>query len=384
MLNELTKRLYAEGWTRDNHPSNVYWSDFENFGYKWEAIKDTVWETGCGMLAEGRTVSTSDTSYGGITYCPENNNPLIRCPYGRRDCPHQKIKALAKFCMCVCKQSEKPYIYDHSVEKAENDLLRLKQDKYIEITGGQYCACVVDNNGYEPGYYKISFDVQRCINLGCSNQVCSITKKKRDLTKCNIFYDIRREWKTRIGFLDDTKVTIEKGCKVFKKPIARTDAELWLAKQKAEYNPFRSKSTIIGPHLTREDRSMEYFSDHHRKWPGYDYFEFHYSVENIRIAKSEQRDLLKDLQDTEAGIEVFHVSDKARQEVKKKKDDREKRAADKKKKVEKKQLAFFNSHWNEPEFARLFIMQFGQERYEAMMREKQDEQAGSGQQLSLF
>ena len=40
------------------------------------------------------------------------------------------------------------------------------------------------------------------------------------------------------------------------------------------------------------DRRQEYFSKMHRQYGGqYDYFEFHYEVENIRIARSEQRDL---------------------------------------------------------------------------------------------
>ena len=36
--NQLTRDLYAAGYTRENHPSFVYWSDWQNFGYLFEAL----------------------------------------------------------------------------------------------------------------------------------------------------------------------------------------------------------------------------------------------------------------------------------------------------------------------------------------------------------
>ena len=44
----------------------------------------------------------------------------------------------------------------------------------------------------------------------------------------------------------------------------------------------------------------------------YDYFEFHYAVENVRIEAREQRDILQDLRDVADGIEVVHEADKLR------------------------------------------------------------------------
>ena len=44
-INALTRRLYAEGYTRENHPDTVYWSDFQNLGYKWETMLGFTWET---------------------------------------------------------------------------------------------------------------------------------------------------------------------------------------------------------------------------------------------------------------------------------------------------------------------------------------------------
>ena len=50
-LNALTRRLYAQGYTRENHPDTVYWSDWQNFGYKWETMLGFTWETPCGIPA---------------------------------------------------------------------------------------------------------------------------------------------------------------------------------------------------------------------------------------------------------------------------------------------------------------------------------------------
>ena len=97
-----------------------------------------------------------------------------------------------------------------------------------------------------------------------------------------------------------------KGERVFPHPVARTDAEIWLEMKKAHFNPLWSSSVIDSPHLTPEDRRQTFFSKMHRRYGEYDYFEFHYDVENIRIAKSEQRDLLQDLRDVADGLEVVH------------------------------------------------------------------------------
>lgn len=96
--NQLTRDLYAAGYTWEDHPSFVYWSDWQNFGYLFEALLKFTWETPCGLLVDGKSdlgrgLACSDASFQGIDYCPENDNPLLRCPYERKDCPtqHQRL-----------------------------------------------------------------------------------------------------------------------------------------------------------------------------------------------------------------------------------------------------------------------------------------------------
>ncbi len=383
MKNKLTERLLAEGWTRDHFPDNVLWTDFENFGYRWEEKLKMRWRTGCGLCVEPRSAAMCDTTYNGIWYCVENDNPAIRCPYSRRDCEYN-IPGL-KFPWCVCRKSEAPYDPDNSVEKVENELSARQTAQYLELTGGQYCICVREGNGMKPGVYRVEYDVEDCIRIGCRNPVCSITKRPRDLRKVNIYYDIRRTWITRQGFLEETKSKLEKGVKVFEKPAAMTDAEIWLAQKKAQFDPFRDKH-IISPRMTPLDRQQEYFSDHHRQWPDYDYFEFSYSVENIRIEARESRDLLQDLRDVADGVEVVHKSDLDRAKKEKKSNAKAIRAAQEEK-ARKKRLARRIMEADD-ELANLLKgvakSSLGAEAAEELYRRREEKAAGIGEQFSLF
>lgn len=311
-LNKLTRQLYAMGYTREKCPNTVYWSDWQNFGYTWETMLGFTWETPCGLLIEGqsnagRTVAISDIFYQDIRYCPENDNPLILCPYQRKNC--QYVSQPMKFLMCPCHQTRKPYDYAHSVEKieAEHEQAAKSHRQYMEIASGSRCVCVIGNNGVQGGFQRIKYDVNDCIMVGCRNPVCVIRKQARDLSRVNIFYDLRRTWITRIGFLEEKKVTITKGLKAFDEAIARTDAEIWIKSMERKRNPLTSSSIIERPKLTPLDRSYEHSSKYHQRRGVYDYFEFHYEVENIRIARSDHRDLLQDLQDIANGIQVSGV-----------------------------------------------------------------------------
>lgn len=340
-LNDLTRRLLAEGYTRENHPEYVCWSDWQNFGYIFEHLLTFTWESPCGLMVQGesslgRGLACGDTSYLGVTYCPENDNPLLHCPYKRKGCPYaiQGVPVPE----CPCHKTAKPYDYAASAEKVETERAREQKRQYMEITGGSYCACVVGCNGYRGGLVEVKYDVEKCITCGCKNEFCVIRKQARDLSRVNIYYDVRRTWITRFGFADDRRVEVTKGLKVFPKPVARTDAEIWLATKKAEFNPLHDKSIISHPKMTPEDRRQEFFSKMHRQYGDFDYFEFHYEVENIRIARSEQRDLLQDLRDVEEGIEVVHAVDSQKAQAAEKRMNRRHRKEAKLRRAKAKEL----------------------------------------------
>ena len=85
-----------------------------------------------------------------------------------------------------------------------------------------------------------------------------------------------------------------------------------------------------------EDRRQTFFSKMHRRYGEYDYFEFHYDVENIRIAKSEQRDLLQDLRDVADGLEVVHAVDLKKEQAAKKRESRQRRREQKERRLNKR------------------------------------------------
>ena len=117
----------------------MYWSDWQNFGYLFEALLKFTWETPCGLLVDGksdlgRDLACCDASFQGIDYCPENDNPLLRCPYERKDCPH----SISGFPvpLCPCHTTGKRYSFEQSAEKVETERSERQHRQYMEITGG--------------------------------------------------------------------------------------------------------------------------------------------------------------------------------------------------------------------------------------------------------
>ena len=132
--NQLTRDLYAAGYTWEDHPSFVYWSDWQNFGYLFEALLKFTWETPCGLLVDGKSdlgrgLACSDASFQGIDYCPENDNPLLRCPYEHKDCPH----SISGFPvpLCPCHTTGKRYSFEQSVETVSYTHLTLPTNREV-------------------------------------------------------------------------------------------------------------------------------------------------------------------------------------------------------------------------------------------------------------
>ena len=121
-----------------------------------------------------------------------------------RACPHIPQGFPRPFCPCRC--TGRLYDYECSAEKVEAERAREIHRQYMELTGGACCACVVGSNGDQGGCLEVRYDVEQCIRCRCKNEVCVIRKEKRDLRRANVFYDIRRTWITRTGFLEEKKV----------------------------------------------------------------------------------------------------------------------------------------------------------------------------------
>lgn len=185
--------------------------------------------------------------------------------------------------------------------------------------------------------------------------------------------------------MEETKVDLEKGVKVFPRPIARTDAEIWLKTRQVQHDPIESRF-IFRPSLAMDDRRMEYFSKYHRTWNGEDYFEFHYDVENIRIEARETRDLLQDLQDVAEGIEVVHSVDLLKAAKQGKKD--RKTARMKEKELKYKRQLTEKIMAADDELAVMLkksaVRMLGAEEAERLYQLRADRAAGVGEQIALF
>ena len=309
------------GYTKERYPDYVRWDNWQGFVYTRKYLAQVTWETPCGLLISGKSTmgtgfTVGDVSFKGICYCPENDNPMLLCPYNRKDCSH--IPKGFPIPHCPCHRTDRPYLYEDSAEKEEEELTREKRRRYMELTQGAYCACVVSDNNWGSTAFRIQYDVKRCIRNDCRNPFCVARQQERDLRRANVYYDVRRVWITRTGFLRERKEMVIKGKKVFPKPVARTDAEIWLSESKDSFAPLQSKSTTYksggaGKMLAQEEiqRPVSQYVDQ-------DCVYYQYHVENIRVAAREYRDKERDQLETECGVEVVYATDAHRTAVEKK------------------------------------------------------------------
>ena len=74
-INELTRRLLAEGYKPEDTPPGMRaYNQYEGgWTYDIKTLRAMVYETPCGLLAEGEHFTNGYMSYGGIDWRPEND-----------------------------------------------------------------------------------------------------------------------------------------------------------------------------------------------------------------------------------------------------------------------------------------------------------------------
>jgi len=306
--NELSRRLFADGYTKDSHPDYVQWDNYEEFEYTSAFLYGTVWESPCGILMKGHCTS-GYLCYMGTEYRVENNNYNFHCPYLNTDCELQEptLKKLKWGGTCIWHMTDKVYDYENSAEKLKDE----RHNKIMEnlkkrfgTNGMIHCACCHINERTCEPYFK--FRPDDCIKFmhnGCDNIVCEVTKKERNLNLANIYYDVKTTYEVTTGFVNQEYKYISKGCKYFDSKKDITDLELWLKINKVD--------TILRREESRRSRDMFICMVNNRK--------FKIEILNVRIEAKESRDLLQDLQDIRDGISITHASDtaKATKQIKK-------------------------------------------------------------------
>lgn len=333
-MNELTERLLAEGYTKDNHPESVQWNGFREFEYTFRHLKSLVWESPCGLLSDSRDVTCMGyMSFMGIDWRAENNNPTFNCPFKKLGCElnHEALKNRKTWGMvhCALHLTDKTYDYKNSFEKLWDEFEeRMKQERIAlyrrmkgyrqEIEGYGYCNCFIWDSNKDR--WRVRYDPLVCAR-GCGyiNNICLLTGREIDRNKkANVFYDLKVIRTRREGGLFDGEkiVSITKGKKVFSSPTPMMICE--------EYAR-RCKKDI----LDRERGNL-----HHELW----HTDTEIETLNVRAERRESRDLLQDLQDMQEGLEVIHASDQIKAKAQAKRERKLKREEAKQRKFERSNI----------------------------------------------
>ena len=337
-VNELTRRLLAEGWKPEDTPpgTHPYQDYYGGWTYTGEAIRDMVWETPCGLLAAGRQFLNGYMSFGGVDWRVENGNPVVCCPiFPSAPCPLRDSRLCSQgyrlhpenaTCQCACHQTNRPYTYEGSVEEA-HDRVWKEADERWEVYKAQHKGRVCRQQsryGRTTKTWRSFYDPLECANFGCCSY-CDVLAKELDTRKGNVFYDLRRSWivKGEGLFPDQQKTVVEKGCKLLSQTASLTICEAIIK---------------YGRHDVERHIKMKYHRDL--------FFDKTLEIEiiNLRAARVDTRDIAQDLQDIADGIEVIHVADtlKAAKEQK-----RARRAVAKERRIRKVETMILAHGWDD-------------------------------------
>lgn len=303
-LNEVTKVLLSQGYTRDQTPPGMNaWNDFYGgWTYTFKTRCEQVYETPCGLLVKGSYWSSGSRYFAGREWTLENNCPTIACPYGQvTDCQlrHELLRperyesgTLGLIFTCDCHRTDRPYDYEHSREKVvdEEDAEAERRWKDFAVAHhGRVCKSHANYNRntrewsfrYDP-YHNCRIQARACC-------YCSVLGKPLSGKKANVYYDLKVTQIVKgYGLLpDEERVTIIKGIKAMEKQLPE---EVCQAIAKA----------------CREEIQWHVDMSHH--WDTY-FTGAKYEVLNLRAERRDVRDLDQDLADIASGIEVVHKSD---------------------------------------------------------------------------
>ncbi|HVI42548.1 MAG TPA: hypothetical protein VM577_17985 [Anaerovoracaceae bacterium] len=304
--NELTKRLLAEGYTRENYPDYVkpYFWFYGGFTYTLEHLGKMVFSTPCGLLVKGSHFTNGNMSYMGIDWMAENDNPTVTCPYFDMKGPcllnHELLKGHAltsrsgNIVHCACHQVNEHYEYERSYDKAHDDVWR-ESEELFKTFNDQKCgrACKLQSN-YDRStkQWNMNYDPQECTTYNCS--YCNVLQTELSPKKGNVYYDeiVTHTEKGKGLFPDKVVTTATKGKKLLNHQVSLTICEAIV-----KYAKWR----II------EQKTSSYKHKERLKYQNDPEFTIQYT--NFRAEGRETRDLAQDLADIGEGIKIIHASD---------------------------------------------------------------------------
>ena len=148
--NRFTKKLFEQGYTFENYPAYARMPNpvcdrklfdiMGGFRYENWYQNQKVYSTGCGLLCRGSDFSNGYMSYMGIDWKPENNNPVISCPYKKEQCTlrsplldHIEGGGICKISQCDCHEVDVPYEYEYSRDRVRDERHKRIREEYEEL-----------------------------------------------------------------------------------------------------------------------------------------------------------------------------------------------------------------------------------------------------------
>lgn len=326
--NELTKELLKQGYDAKNFPDyvkipsgrfgsgNPLENIYGGFEYKRFYADEFVYKTGCGMFVKGIEV-LSDMSCEKF-HSHENNNPVIRCPFMKTETCEETFYCVNEW--CECHRTEEPYSSDFCLTKEREKKAEHIKEVYRQFSESRNGRVCENHMRYveKTDSIKFSYTPSHCAVACFHPDFCPILNKPLDTKKGNVFYDVKKIYpgKKREGenislFDKEEYISIEKGKRVFNKPVSMDICNAYVKVQSHEI-----------AEMWKLNNSVEWLFNEG----------FRFEILNIRAEKKETRDIWQDIQDIKEGATIIHESDKIQQ----KKDEKRQRKEDAKEKLKRK------------------------------------------------
>lgn len=196
--------------------------DIDELCIKQSELMKMVFKTQCGLFAKLEKFTVG--ILGGFHYLGKR---MIVMPCRAKQC-YKCNKALSfnnsinnsvlKF--CVLEQTDEQYNDKESINKIVREMDKKFNEEREKIGRGYNCPNIVQKFDRAVKEY----DIRRCKEFNCMNDVCVVTGEKRNTELVNIFYDIKHV--EQRGFI--TFESWEKDLKYFERRVPRDLAEKYI------------------------------------------------------------------------------------------------------------------------------------------------------------
>lgn len=270
-LNELTKKLFAEGYTREHYPDyvNPYNWFYGGFTYTAKHLCKMVFSTPCGLLLDGSHFTNGHMSYAGVEWVAENDNPTVTCPRfsAKEPCPlrHELLRGckllsrIGELVSCNCHQVSEPYDYNRSLDKVLDDVEKESNELFKTFNAqkhGRACKLQSYYDRHSKQWHMI-YDPTMCATCDCS--FCDVLQTELSSKRGNVYYDeiVTHTEKGEGLFPDKVVVTATKGKKLLshQAPLTICEAIVKYAKwriieqKKARMSTKSGSNSAMIPHF---------------------------------------------------------------------------------------------------------------------------------------